>query len=190
MPSYHYEAADATGQIERGMLDANSPRGARAGALRYQETGRATSAASALFAKRLNDSDLGWLTRQIASLLVARLPLDAALSATLEQTEKRHVCHALAAVRADVRAGHRLAQALAARPGNFPEIYRALVAAGEESGDLAQVMEKLADYIEARSAFTWQGVDCVYLSRHRCTGLGGHRIFSVRVCRAEGGECF
>jgi len=159
MPAYQYEAADATGQIERGQLDADSPRSAR-NALRgrglvplsIKETGRGNSAAGTLFAKRLSDGDLGWLTRQVSSLLAAGLPLDAALSATLEQAEKRHIAHALAAVRADVRAGHRLADALAARPRDFPEIYRALVAAGEESGDLAQVMEKLADYIEERSA--------------------------------------
>ncbi|HFT2158222.1 TPA: type II secretion system F family protein, partial [Pseudomonas aeruginosa] len=58
----------------------------------------------------------------------------------------------LSAVRSDVRGGMRLADALAARPRDFPEIYRALVAAGEESGDLAQVMERLADYIEERNA--------------------------------------
>ena len=55
-------------------------------------------------------------------------------------------------MRSDVRGGMRLADALAARPRDFPEIYRALVAAGEESGDLAQVMERLADYIEERNA--------------------------------------
>src|SRR5690606_18497125 len=73
-------------------------------------------------------------------------------TATAEQAERRHLAEVLAAVRSDVRAGHRLADALATRPRDFPEIYRALVAAGEESGDLAQVMEKLADYIEERNA--------------------------------------
>ena len=58
----------------------------------------------------------------------------------------------LLGVRDDVRAGHKLSAALAARPRDFPEIYRALIGAGEESGDLAQVMEKLADYIEERNA--------------------------------------
>ena len=78
---------------------------------------------------------------------VASLPLEAALSATVEQAEKKHIAHTLSAVRADVRSGMRLAEALAARPRDFPEIYRALIAAGEESGDLAQVMERLADYM-------------------------------------------
>src|SRR5690606_3003496 len=103
------------------------------------------------FAPRLSDAELAWATRQLTSLLAARLPLDEALTATAEQAERRHLAEVLAAVRSDVRAGHRLADALATRPRDFPEIYRALVAAGEESGDLAQVMEKLADYIEERN---------------------------------------
>ena len=159
MASYQYEASDDTGRTQRGLVDADSERSARQ-ALRArglvplslklthkrgQNQGRRTG-------KRINDADLGWLTRQLASLLAARLPLEAALTATLEQAERKHVAHTLAAVRADVRAGHRLGEALAAHPRDFPEIYRALVDAGEQSGDLAQVLEKLADYIESRGA--------------------------------------
>src|SRR5690606_1856838 len=101
---------------------------------------------------RISDADLGWLTRQLASLLSASLPLEAALRATFEQAERRHVARVLAQVRDDVRAGLRFGQALAAHPRDFPEIYTALVDAGEQSGDLAQVLERLADYIESRSA--------------------------------------
>ncbi|WP_454566138.1 type II secretion system inner membrane protein GspF, partial [Pseudomonas sp. AIG] len=119
-----------------------------------------------LFSAKLSDNDLAWATRQLASLLGASLPLEAALSATVEQAEKKHIAHTLSAVRADVRSGMRLAESLAARPRDFPEIYRALIAAGEESGDLAQVMERLADYIEERNnlrgkiltAFIYPGV--------------------------------
>jgi general secretion pathway protein F len=78
--------------------------------------------------------------------------LEGALSAVIEQAERPHVAQALTAVRADVRAGQRLTVALAARPRDFPPIYRALVGAGEDSGDLARVMERLADYIEERNA--------------------------------------
>ncbi len=119
-----------------------------------------------LFNAKLSDNDLAWATRQLASLLGASLPLEAALSATVEQAERKHIAQTLSAVRADVRSGMRLAEALAARPRDFPEIYRALIAAGEESGDLAQVMERLADYIEERNnlrgkiltAFIYPGV--------------------------------
>ncbi|TFL09982.1 type II secretion system protein GspF [Pusillimonas caeni] len=158
MPSYQYEAVDATGRSDRGMIDADSERSARQALrargllpLSVRETrkraGQGWSAGA-----RISDADLGWLTRQLASLLAARLPLEAALRATLEQAERRHVAQTLAAVRDDVRAGHRLGEALAAHPRDFPEIYRALVDAGEQSGDLAQVLERLADYIESRGA--------------------------------------
>ncbi|MBX6319008.1 type II secretion system F family protein, partial [Pigmentiphaga sp.] len=161
MPSYRFEAADALGKLERGYIDADNPRAARAQLrtrgltpLVVEESGtqRGGRGSRAWFSTRMSDAELAWATRQLASLLAARLPLDAALTATAEQAEKKHVAEVMTSVRADVRAGHRLADALSARPRDFPEIYRALVAAGEESGDLAHVMEKLAGYIEERNA--------------------------------------
>jgi general secretion pathway protein F len=159
MPSFRYEASDAHGSLETGLLDADTARGARA-QLRARGlfplsmaivADQAAGGRRALFAPRLTDAELAWLTRQLASLLAANLTLDAALGATGEQAERKYVSDVLGAIRADVRAGHRLADALRTRPRDFPEIYRALIAAGEESGDLAQVMEKLADYIEERN---------------------------------------
>lgn len=161
MPSYRFEAADAQGKLDRGLIDSDSPRAARAQLrargltpLAVEEVSAQTSGSTggrAWLTPRMSDTELAWATRQLASLLAARLPLDAALTATAEQAERKHTVEVLTTIRADVRAGHRLADALATRPRDFPEIYRALVAAGEESGDLAQVMEKLADYIEERN---------------------------------------
>ncbi|HUH40157.1 MAG TPA: type II secretion system inner membrane protein GspF [Castellaniella sp.] len=158
MASYQYEAVDAAGRSERGLVDADTERSARQ-VLRsrglvpltvVQTRGRGRSAWSTR--ARISDADLGWFTRQLASLLAASLPLEAALRATIEQAQRRHVARVLALVRDDVRAGLRFGQALAAHPRDFPEIYRALVDAGEQSGDLAQVLERLADYIESRGA--------------------------------------
>ncbi len=162
MASYRFEASDTQGKLDRGMIDADSPRAARTQLrargltpLSIEEvsnTGSGKAGSSrGWFGARMSDAELAWATRQLASLLSARLPLDAALTATAEQAERKHITEVLTTVRADVRAGHRLADALSMRPRDFPEIYRALVAAGEESGDLAQVMEKLADYIEERN---------------------------------------
>lgn len=171
MNRYHYEAADAQGRLASGVLEGDSPaavmqqlRGMGLVALRVEL--QRPAAAGGLFGAKLSDGDLAWLTRQLASLLAAGLPLEAALGATLEQAERKHIAQVLGAVRTDVRSGMRLAEALAERPRDFPEIYRALVAAGEESGDLAQVMERLADYIEDRNtlrgkiltAFIYPGV--------------------------------
>jgi general secretion pathway protein F len=173
MNRYRFEAADASGNVETGHVEADSQsaafanlRGRGLTALLVQLEGNQPVAGSSLFTPKLSDNDLAWATRQLASLLGASLPLEAALSATVEQAEKKHIAQTLSAVRADVRGGMRLADALAARPRDFPSIYRALIAAGEESGDLAQVMERLADYIEERNnlrgkiltAFIYPGV--------------------------------
>ncbi|AVO30693.1 type II secretion system protein GspF [Stenotrophomonas maltophilia] len=156
MALFDYQAANAQGRIEKGQLDADSPRGVRqllrGRGLTPVQVSPARSAGSGWGARRLSASELAWATRQLASLLAASLPLEGALSAVIEQAERPHVAQALTAVRADVRAGQRLTVALAARPRDFPPIYRALVGAGEDSGDLARVMERLADYIEERNA--------------------------------------
>ena len=156
MALFDYQAANAQGRIEKGQLDADSPRGARqvlrGRGLTPVQVSAARSAGSGWGTRRLSASELAWATRQLASLLAASLPLEGALSAVIEQAERPHVAQALTAVRADVRAGQRLIVALAARPRDFPPIYRALVGAGEDSGDLARVMERLADYIEERNA--------------------------------------
>lgn len=156
MALFDYQAANAQGRIEKGQLDADSPRGARqllrGRGLTPVQVSAARGAGSGWGARRLSASELAWATRQLASLLAASLPLEGALSAVIEQAERPHVAQALTAVRADVRAGQRLTVALTARPRDFPPIYRALVGAGEDSGDLARVMERLADYIEERNA--------------------------------------
>ncbi len=156
MPQFDYQALTPNGGTEKGRLDAESPRGARqllrSRGLTPVEL-RAVSANAGQWRRRaLSATELAWATRQLSSLLAARLPLEAALSAVIEQAEQAHVVQALAAVRTDVRSGQRLTVALAARPRDFPPIYRALVGAGEDSGDLGRVMERLADYIEERNA--------------------------------------
>jgi len=156
MPQFDYQALTASGRTEKGRLDADSARSARQALKGRGLTPvqlRAVSAGAGNWRRRaLSATELAWATRQLSSLLAARLPLEAALSAVIEQAEHAHVVQALTAVRTDVRAGQRLTVALAARPRDFPPIYRALVGAGEDSGDLGRVMERLADYIEGRNA--------------------------------------
>jgi len=158
MPTYQYEASDPAGRIEQGLIDADTERNARQLLrsrgllpLSLREAAGRRSAARRLFGgARIRDAELGWLTRQLAGLLAAGLPLEQALTAGMEHAERRHVTHVLAAVRADIRAGHRLCDALAAHPRDFPAIYCALVEAGEQSGELPQVMDRLAEHIETR----------------------------------------
>jgi len=171
MPRFHFEAADTHGQIQVGTMDAESSR-----AVRLQLRERALTALDvheaaaggglSWLSPRLSASDLCWATRELASLLGARLPLESALVATIEQAEHKVTAEALTAVCNHVRGGMRLADALGERPRDFPLIYRALVSAGEDSGDLARVMERLADYLENRdnlnskmlTAFIYPGV--------------------------------
>jgi general secretion pathway protein F len=160
VPAYRFEAAAATGKVERGILDADSARQAR-GLLRdrglmplqvAQIDETAAAGARAAFGRRLKNADLALATRQLASLLLARLPLEQALAAVVDQAERPVVRDRFAAVRSEVVAGHSFADALSRYKRDFPEVYRALVAAGEASGDLGTVMGRLADYIEGRSA--------------------------------------
>ncbi|QIM48385.1 type II secretion system inner membrane protein GspF [Pusillimonas sp. DMV24BSW_D] len=159
MPSYRYEAAKANGQVERGLVDADTERSARQLLrargllpLSLNPVNRASNRVEWLRRSlRLSDTDLGWITRQLAGLLAAGLSLEAALGAIIDQLESHPAAAVLAAVRSDIRAGHRLCEAMSVHPRAFPSVYLALVEAGETSGELAAVMERLATYVESRS---------------------------------------
>lgn len=162
MSAFRYEAADATGKTDKGVIEADSARQARTllrargltpllvDALGAQATKRSGSG----FGKRLSAQENALVTRQLASLLVAGLPLDEALAALADQAERAYVGELLAAIRAEVVGGSSLSVALAQHPKDFPDIYRALVSAGEHSGNLGVVLSRLADYIESRNALT------------------------------------
>ncbi len=96
------------------------------------------------------------LTRQLATLLRSGLPLEETLQAVAEQTEKPRVQRIILGVRSKVVEGHPLADGLRDFPQAFPEIYRATVSAGEQSGKLDQVLERLSDYTESRQVMGQQ----------------------------------
>jgi len=170
MAAFRFEAADAAGLLERGVIDADSARHARSllreralVPLEVTPVGAAPASGAALPGGRLRSADLTLATRQLASLLSARLTLEQALGAVIEQAERAVVRERFAAVRSEVVAGQTFSQALARYPRDFPEIYRALVAAGEASGDLSVVMSRLADHVESRAALAQRvGLAFVY----------------------------
>ena len=162
MTAFRYEALSAQGAIEKGVIHADAPRAARA---QLREQGltplavetvgdtTATSNSAPKPARRLFKSlERGLLIRQLASLLVAELPVEKALGAMLDDLPKAPQRDAIAQVRAEIQAGASLAQALAHFPKDFPADVTAVVGAGEQSGQLAAVLTRLADDLEATEA--------------------------------------
>ncbi|MBW8897044.1 MAG: type II secretion system F family protein, partial [Massilia sp.] len=163
MPAFRYEAVDAGGITRKGVLNADSPRAARSDlrlqgltplnveaiAAQLDESGVARSRG---FGERLSQVELALFTRQLASLLEAGLPLEQAFTALLEQAERAYMRDLIASIRSEVMGGAPFSAALSRHPRDFAEIYRALVASGEQIGQLARVLARLADYIERRNA--------------------------------------
>ncbi|WP_233834832.1 type II secretion system inner membrane protein GspF [Paraburkholderia sp. ZP32-5] len=158
MSAFRYEAIDPAGKTLRGVLEADSARAGR-GQLRAQgltpmvvelAASRLNGERSQRLAlgRKLSQREQAILTRQLASLLIAGLPLDETLSVLSEQAERDYVRELTASIRGEVVGGHSFANALAQHPRDFPDIYRALVAAGEHTGKLGLVLSRLADYIE------------------------------------------
>ncbi|HEY0232476.1 MAG TPA: type II secretion system inner membrane protein GspF [Dokdonella sp.] len=160
MPAFAYQALDASGKTQRGVLQGDTARSVR-GSLRerglnplsVEEVREGNEGARGVFSRRgLGSVQLALLTRQLATLIGAGLPIDEALGALSEQAENERQRGLTMSLRARVMEGASLAQALAEFPESFPEIFRATVAAGEQSGRLEIVLDKLADYAEARDA--------------------------------------
>jgi len=159
MGAYEYTALDAAGKERQGVIEGDTPRHVRA-QLRERELLPVSISEVAqkesrrqrgfTFSSGASASDLSLLTRQLATLCKAGLPLEEALLAVSQQSEKPRIQSILLGVRARVLEGHTLADGLHDFPRVFPEIYRATVAAGEQSGHLDKVLERLAEYTENR----------------------------------------
>src|SRR6185369_17481205 len=158
MPVYAYKGLSAEGRAVAGVVDAESPRSAR---LKLRRTGvfptdlaedRApagqtrTALTVPRFGERVPTQELAAVTRQLATLIAAGLPLVEALAALAEQTEREHLRRAIVQIRERVVEGRALADALAEHPRLFSSLYVNMVRAGEASGAIDVVLERLADY--------------------------------------------
>jgi general secretion pathway protein F len=167
MPAYSFEALDAQGETRRGVMEADTAKAVRSQLraqalvpLQVQPVGSGTAA---------NEPGFGWAdqllrrnvfsatglaiwTRQLAGLVTSGLPLERALTALTEESENERERHLVAALRAEVNAGSSFGKALARFPREFPDIYTAVIGAGEQSGNLGLVLERLADDLEERQA--------------------------------------
>jgi len=165
MAGFEYQALDLQGRTRKGVIESDSERSARA-ALRDQGfTPMKVTAIAAptsggtdsgrplrLIRRKLSSSDLALLTRQFATLVRAGLTLEECLNVLIEQSESTRIKTVVAGVRGKVLEGQSLARGMRAFPDAFPDIYRAMIDAGEQSGKLGEVLERLADYAENREA--------------------------------------
>jgi general secretion pathway protein F len=162
MGAFEYVAVDAAGRERKGVIEGDTARHVRqllreqsllpvaVNEVVEQEGGGARRPLGLRFQRGLSAADLALVTRQLATLVKSGLPLEEALLACSQQTEKPRVRSIILGVRSKVMEGHTLADGLADFPGSFPEIYRATVAASEQSGHLDAVLERLADYTDNR----------------------------------------
>lgn len=160
MPAFDYVALDAKGKQKKGVLEGDSPRQVRQ---QLKEQGLVPLSVETNTQKvkeqtgkisigrvSIGAGDLALVTRQMATLLAAGLPLEEALKAVSRQQEKPKIKSMMLAIRSKVVEGHSLASSLNEFPQSFPELYRATVSAGEHSGHLDLVLEQLAEYTESR----------------------------------------
>ena len=160
MPAFAYKALDAKGKSKSGVFEGDNARQVRQ-QLRDQslipleveqvaEQKATEKSIKAFFSPSISTTELALLTRQISTLIEASLPIEEALLAVAEQSEKARTKNMMMAVRSKVVEGHSLADALAEFPNAFDKLFRAMVAAGEKSGHLDAVLTRLADYAEKR----------------------------------------
>ena len=161
MAAFAYKAINATGKNTSGVLEGDNARQIRQQLrekglvpMEVEQVAEKSSGSSSsgfqLFKPRISASDLALLTRQLATLIESALPIEEALLAVAEQSEKTRQKNMMMAVRSKVVEGHTLADALAEFPSVFDDLFRAMVAAGEKSGHLDTVLNRLADYTERR----------------------------------------
>ncbi|MGN6529700.1 MAG: type II secretion system inner membrane protein GspF [Burkholderiaceae bacterium] len=161
MPAYKYEALDIAGKTANGIVEAESMKAARAHlrGLSLVPLGLTPVAvaddsrpAGRFSRKAFSSSGLAVWTRQLAGLVAAGLPLERALTALSDEAEVQSQRDLVAHLRSEVNGGATFARALGTVPREFDDVYRAVVAAGEQGGALGRVLERLADDLEERQA--------------------------------------
>ena len=161
MPAYRFDALDANGKSAAGLLEADNAKAARA-QLRSRQlvplavtpvTAANSDGSAARFTLRVFSTTARavW-TRQLAGLVGSGLPLERALTALADESESDRQRELVAHLKSEVNAGSSFARALSTAPKEFDDVYRAVVAAGEQSGALGPVLESLADDLEQQQA--------------------------------------
>ncbi len=159
MPAFEYTALDSAGREKRGVIEGESPRSARQQlrskgfdplAINQVRERKNQSSFGSVLARRFNSTDLALFTRQLSTLVRSGTPLEESLRTIGNHTEKPRVKRTIMGVRSRVTEGYSLEKAMSEFPSDFPEMYRATIAAGEKSGHLDAVLDRLADYTETK----------------------------------------
>lgn len=158
MGAFEYVALDSQGHERKGVLEGDAARQIRQ---QLREQGmtplsveevqqREARSRSTLIKRKISPADLALITRQWATLVRSGLPVEEALRTVGQQSEKSRLKSMMMAVRSKIMEGHSLAVALSDFPHVFSDLFRSTVEAGEHSGHLDVVLERLADYTESR----------------------------------------
>ncbi|MBV7300678.1 type II secretion system inner membrane protein GspF [Enterovibrio paralichthyis] len=160
MAAFEYKALNAKGRTVKGVLEADTARQARqmlrekalvpVEVAQTYEKEQQKQKASVGFKRGISTNELALITRQLATLVQASMPLEECIKAVADQTEKQRLKNMLTGVRARVVEGYTLSDSLGDYPHVFDQLFRAMVAAGEKSGHLGPVLERLADFVENR----------------------------------------
>jgi general secretion pathway protein F len=159
MAAFEYVVLDANGKQSKGVMEADSARQLRQMlrdrglmplevAPASERSKHKDSGFSLNFSRRMSALDRVLFTRQLATLIASSLPIEEALSAVAQQTERQHVSALILGIRSKVLEGHSLASSLREYPNSFSDLYCSSVAAGEQSGFLDKVLDNLSDYLE------------------------------------------
>lgn len=169
MPVYHYKGYKNDGESATGIIDAESPKVARVKLRKVgvfptdmvEQGSTTTGSTTGIPGKSsvgigrspaLSTTDVAMMTRQLATLLVAGLPLVEALGVMVDQTEKKAVKSLMADIREAIRGGSSYSAVLERYPREFSQIYVHMVRAGEASGALDQILFRLAEFLEKQLA--------------------------------------
>jgi len=165
MAAFDYQAVDSRGKTKKGVIEGDTPRQARA-LLREQglmptevtptlannksASGKKGKSSTGKAKGKVSAAELALITRQLATLVESGLPLEESLMAVAEQGDKNSIKSMVMGVRTKVTEGYGLAESMSEYPKVFNHLYRAMIAAGEKSGHLDKVLNRLADYTEQR----------------------------------------
>ena len=160
MATFEYIAFDAKSKRVKGVIEGDSNRQVRqqlrdkgfipieVHASKKESAGPSSLGFSLIRTRRINSQDRVLITRQLSTLIASGLPLEEALQAVAQQSEKQYLATLLMSIRSKVLEGHSLASSLGDYPNSFSQMYQSTVASGEQSGFLDKVLENLADYSE------------------------------------------